>query len=151
VTHRDQPHDEQGQTTLLIVGLAVVLLMAVAVVVDASAAFLQRQGLDSIADGAALAAADAGAQGEEVYAGGLDDGHLQLVADAARTGVDDYLAAIDARRRYPGLRARVSVDESAGTVTVRLVAPLDLPLRVPGSPGRARIGASASAVVEPLR
>ncbi len=143
--------DERGQTTLLIVGLAVVLLMAVAVVVDASAAYLQRQGLSSVADGAALAAADAGAQGEEVYAGGLDEGHLQLVAHAARAGVDDYLAAIDAHRRYPGLRVRVSVDEAAGTVTVRLVAPLDLPLTLPGSPARARIGASASAVVEPLR
>jgi hypothetical protein len=48
--------------TLLIVGLAVVLMTAIAVVVDATAAFLQRQGLATVADGAALAGADAGSR-----------------------------------------------------------------------------------------
>ena len=47
--------EDSGQTTLLIVGLAVVLMMAIAVVVDATAAYLQRQGLATVADGAALA------------------------------------------------------------------------------------------------
>ena len=45
--------DEQGQVTLLIIGFASILLMAIVVVVDASAAYLQRQGLDNLADGAA--------------------------------------------------------------------------------------------------
>ena len=64
--------DERGSVTVLIVGLAVVLLMMAAVVTDASAAYLQRQGLDTLADGAALTGADAGASGDEAYAGGLD-------------------------------------------------------------------------------
>ena len=51
--------DEAGQTTIMIVGFAVVLMMTIVVVVDASAAYLQRQGLDNVADGAALAGADA--------------------------------------------------------------------------------------------
>ncbi len=51
--------DEAGQATVLIIGFAVVLAMVVAVVTDASAAYLQRQGLDTLADGAALAGADA--------------------------------------------------------------------------------------------
>lgn len=143
--------DEHGQTTLLICGLAVVLLMAIAMVVDASAAYLQRQGLDALADGAALAAADAGAQGEEVYTQGLGAEHLQLVADAARAGAHDYFARTGAHARYPGLRWSVVVEEATGRVTVRVQAPLDLPLTVPGSPGVAVVGSSGSAVVTPAR
>ena len=65
---------ESGQATILIVGLATVLAMGVAVVTDASAAYLQRQGLDNLADGAALAGADLGAAGDDVYTGGIGDG-----------------------------------------------------------------------------
>ena len=64
---------ESGQATILIVGLATVLAMGVAVVTDASAAYLQRQGLDNLADGAALAGADLGAAGDDVYTGGIGD------------------------------------------------------------------------------
>ena len=63
---------QHGQTALLIVGFAVVALLMVGVVVDASAAYLRRSGLDSLADGAALAAAD-GIQGRQVYEGGLGE------------------------------------------------------------------------------
>ena len=45
--------------------------MVVALVVDSSAAYLQRQGLDTLADGAALRGADLGATGEDVYQGGV--------------------------------------------------------------------------------
>ena len=38
---------ERGSVTPLIIGFAVVVAMLVAVVVDASAAYLRRQGLDS--------------------------------------------------------------------------------------------------------
>lgn len=142
---------ERGQTTILIVGLAVVLLMTVAVVVDASAAFLRRQGLDTLADGAALAGADAGASGEDVYTDGVDEERLRLFADAARAGVADYLARSQAHAHYPGLRFDVSVNPATRSVTVRLRAPLELPLSVPGSPERASIGATGSAAVSPER
>ena len=69
---RDEPmsrRDERGQATVMIIGLAVVLLMAAVVVVDASAAYLQRQGLDTVADGAALAGADAGSRNLDVLYG----------------------------------------------------------------------------------
>jgi uncharacterized membrane protein len=56
----------------MIVGLAVVAIMLIGVVVDASAAYLRRSGLDSLADGAALAAAD-GVQGRQVYEGARAD------------------------------------------------------------------------------
>ena len=102
--------DERGTALLMIIGFAMVLLMTAAVVTDASAAYLQRQGLDTVADGAALTAADAGASGDEAYAAGLDaDLHLDL--DVARAAVFGYL------RRLPG------AGETAGVVGGQRVRP----------------------------
>ncbi|MDH2413960.1 pilus assembly protein TadG-related protein [Nocardioides sp. CER19] len=136
---------ERGSTIPLIVGFAGLLLVAIAVVVDATAAYLQRQSLDTLADGAALRGADLGAQGLEVYAGGLGSGRLEITEQAARLAVAGYLTDTGAYRRFPGL----SFDVSVGTerVVVRLHAPADLPLHVPGSPDRPLVGASGSAVV----
>jgi hypothetical protein len=136
---------DRGSTVPLIVGFAGLLLVAIAVVIDASAAYLQRQSLDTVADGAALHGADLGAQGREVYAGGLDADRLRLSPQAARSAVGAYLTRIGAYRRFPGLRFQVSV--SPEQVQVRLSAPTELPLRVPGSPARPMVGATGSAVV----
>lgn len=143
--------DERGQATMLIIGLLGVLLTATAMVVDASAAYLQRQSLDTLADGAALAAADAGALGEEVYTDGVGEQTLAQVAEAAHHGAADFFRRSGAHARFPGLSFAVEVDETSGQVTVRVQAPLDLPLAVPGSPDRPMIGASGSAVVAPQR
>src|SRR5688500_19955802 len=93
---------ETGQVTILIVGLATVLAMGVAVVTDASAAYLQRQGLDNLADGAALAGADLGAAGSDVYDGGLGDGRLMVTEAEAKAAVHDYLQLAGAHAKYPG-------------------------------------------------
>lgn len=136
--------DQAGQTSVLIIGFAVVVVMMVVVVVDASAAYLRRQGLDSLADGAVLAAAD-GVQGEQVYRGGLGD-RARIDPDAARGYVADYLAAVDAGRRYPGLSYAVSAGSES--VVVRISAPLDLPLTLPGVDRRPVVtGTAASYVV----
>jgi uncharacterized membrane protein len=140
-----RPKDESGQMTVMIVGFAVILMMAMAVVVDASAAYLQRQGLDNLADGAALAGADGGAQGTEVYTKGLQGVRAELVERAARAAVSEYFAAAGANQRFPGLTYQVGV--TADSVVVEVRAPLDLPLTVPGSPARPAIGATGSAVV----
>jgi uncharacterized membrane protein len=139
--------DEDGSTTPLIVGFALILVMAVAMVVDVSAAYLQRQGLDTVADGAALRAADLGATGEEVYGGGVPPDRLDLSADRVRGSVREYLAAAGAYAKYPGLSFDIDIDRASSTVTVHVTAPLDLPLTVPGSPEVAMIGATGSAVV----
>ncbi|MCW2842979.1 MAG: hypothetical protein JWN22_895 [Nocardioides sp.] len=144
---RGDRRGQAGQATVLIVGFAVVLAMAVALVVDSSAAYLQRQGLDTIADGAALRGADLGATGEETYTHGVPGDRLGLTAAAARASVHAYLVDVGAYRRYPGLTYTVDVDAAASSVTVRIHAPLDLPLTVPGSPERASIGAVGAAVV----
>ena len=130
---------------MLIVGLATVLAMTVALVVDASAAYLQRQGLDTLADGAALRGADLGATGVDVYAGGVPDERLELTAGRARAAVADYLRDVGAYASYPGLSFSVSVDPGANSVQVRITAPLDLPLHDPrlagaGHDRRLRVG-----------
>ena len=91
---------EHGQATVFIIGLAVVLLMAVAVVVDASAAFLQRQELDTVADGAALAGADAGSRNlEALYGEGVAAaGRLDQAEAAARPPVVDHLQRTGAQQ-----------------------------------------------------
>jgi hypothetical protein len=143
---RGPTHDERGTVTPLIVGLAMVLLMMAAVVTDASAAYLQRQGLDTLADGAALTGADAGASGDEAYGGGLD-ADLHLDEGVARAAVVAYLHRVGAFTRYPGLTASVAVDPTSQRVVVSVRAPIHLPLHVPGGPETASIGASSAATV----
>ena len=135
--------DERGSITPLIVGFALLVAVLVAVVVDASAAYLRREGLDAVADAAALAATD-GLQGEAVYTRGLGD-RAEIDAVAARRYVEDYLRSSGALDRYPGLAWTVTA--SATTVTVRVRAPLDLPLRVPGMAGTTTVSGAAAAVV----
>ena len=141
---RGRLRGDAGQTSLLIIGFTIVVVMMVAVVVDASAAYLRRQGLDSLADGAALAAAD-GVQGEQVYEGGLGE-RARIDPEVARAYVADYLAALGAGQRYPGLTYSVVATEDS--VVVRVSAPLDLPLTPPGWETRPVItGTAASYVV----
>jgi Flp pilus assembly protein TadG len=137
--------DERGQATVLIVGFAVVLAMVVALVVDSTAAYLQRQGLDTLADGAALRGADLGATGSDVYEGGVPPETLALTPAQARRAVGGYLQQSGAYARYPGLSYTVRIEEDRIVVSLR--APLDLPLSIPGSPEHTVVGADGSAVV----
>ena len=142
-------HDERGQTSLLIIGFCVVLVLTIAMVVNASAAYLQRQGLDSVAEGAALVGADAGAEGTDVYSGGLDEERLALFERTAREAVDDYLASTGAGTTYPGLTRTVRVDAGSRSVRVQISAPLSLPFHLPGAPDRTVVTASGAAAVSP--
>lgn len=135
--------DHSGQATLLILGFFLVGVLLVGVVVDASAAYLRRQALNALADGAALAAAD-GVQGEQVYTGGLGE-HALIDPVTAREHVATYLAQTDAHRRFPGLTYRVL--PAGDSVSVHLSAPLDLPIPPPGWTGAPWIRGVASAAV----
>jgi len=131
--------------TPLIVGFALIIALTVAVVIDATAAYLQRSELSTLADGAALHGADLGATGADVYTDGLPDERLRVTEAAVRAAVADYLHQVGAHGRYPGLTFDVGVGRDQ-RVTVELSAPLDLPLTFPGSPSSPRVGASGSAV-----
>lgn len=137
--------DERGQVTVLIIGFAAILLVAIAVVVDASAAFLQRQGLATYAEGAALQGADLGSVG--IFTEGVPDERLDQHRAAAAAAVGDYLRRTGAYQAYPGLSYRITLDSAEDRITVHLAAPLDLPLTVPGSPARPTIGARGTAAV----
>lgn len=137
---------DRGSTIPLIIGFAAILLLAVAVVIDASAAYLQHQDLVALADGAALRGADLGAEGTEVYQGGLGGDRLQETQDVAQQAVDAYLDSVAATRQFPGLSASVSVEGTR--VVVHLSAPAHLPLHVPGSPDRPSIGATSGSAVQ---
>ena len=139
---RGEEGDEGGQVTVLIIGFALVLLLAVGITVDASAAYLEREALATLADGAALAAADQ-VQGTPAYAGGLRES-APLDVRTAREAVAGHLAATGALREHPGLVA--VVDVAGDRVVVRLRVPLDLPLTVGGLTATT-VSASGSASV----
>lgn len=134
---------EHGQTSLMIVGLFLVALLLVVVVVDASAAYLRRQRLDSLADGAALAAVD-GVQGEAVYTRGLGE-RAEIDPVAARGFAAAYLSSLGAHRHHPGMQVRVVT--TLDSVQVRITTPLDLPLVPPGWTDDARVTGHAAAYV----
>lgn len=142
--------DQHGQATVLIVGMAVVLLMSVGVVVDATAAYLHRQGLLTVADGAALAGADAGSRNEgSLYGEGIGAAaRLEQQHAVARAAVADHLSSTGAFREFPGLSWEVRFDPGSDSVVVVLHAPLELPLTVPGSPQHTSVSARGSAVAQ---
>lgn len=139
--------DQRGSATPLIIAFVAIILLLVAVVVDASAAYLARQRLDELADGAALQGADLGAQGGDAYRSGLADDDLAITAREAERAVRAYLRDVGASADHPGLRAVVRVQ--ADRVVVELVAPVDLPLRLPGAPQAPTVRSVGSAVVDP--
>lgn len=134
---------EWGSITPLIIGFAAVLVLLVGVVVDASAAYLQRQSLDNLADGAALSGANE-VRGSAVFARGLDGDLAPLATELAEDAVRAYLRESGAARRHPGLRVRVTVRDRS--VVVSLQAPLDLPITV-GDLTTGRVGSKGAAVV----
>lgn len=130
---------EDGSIAPLIIGFMLVLVMLVGVVSNASAAFLKRQQLNALADGAALAATE-GVEGEQVYVHGLGS-RARIDPRAARTAV---LAHLDAAGVH-GLRHQITARDDA--VTVRLRAPIDLPFHLGGLGNRVWISGTATGVV----
>ena len=135
--------NEAGTVTVLVVGFVLVVGLLVAAVVDASAAFLRRQQVNALADGAALAAAD-GAQGEAVYTAGLGQ-QASIDPVAAQAYVAAYLRDTGAATSYPGLTWQVSSSDTE--VRVLVAAPLDLPITPSGWVGETTVTGTASAVV----
>lgn len=128
--------DERGTITVMSIGFLLLIGALTVVVVNASAAFLQRQELNNLADGAALAAAD-----------GLDAGafyerrEIVLSEPDVQRLVAEYVA---------GSNARVTEIEVVGDrVRLRLAQPMDLPLVPPGWMSRTTIIADADAWLRP--
>lgn len=115
---------ERGQITVMTIGFFVFLGLLAVVVINSSAAFLQRQELDNLADGAALAAAD-GLSEEAFYRNGADD-LLRLDPAEARRLVASYVAASG------GEVGEITVSASDDEVHVRIERTISLAIAPPG-------------------
>lgn len=145
---------DEGSLALLVIGYAAILALLIVVGVDVSKAFLARRALSSLADSAALAAAQS-LDRQAVYTGqggGCGD-LLPLDADAAAQSVavtvDDDMA--DLRHTF-AVVAPPETTVVGGTVTVHLSGDIAVPfgralaLLLPGhDDGRVHIDATASA------
>jgi len=117
---------ESGQITVLVIGFAVILLGLVAVVVDASEVVLLRRSLSSLADGAALAAAQSVAE-EPLYRGEVGE-VVPLDPAQAHRAAAGYLQRAGAARHDGFQLQQVRVDPRTQRVSVVLSARADLPL-----------------------
>lgn len=132
---------EHGQVTILMIVFTLCVLLAVAAVTDLSAGYLRHRSATSMAEGAALAAANGAAQAA-VYAD-PDADFVGFDEAAARSAVGEYLRQVGATDDFPGLRADVHVE--ADEVVVTLQVPFELPFPIPGGPGGTTITTTASA------
>jgi hypothetical protein len=123
---------DDGTITVMTIGFLLFLGLLSVVVVNSSAAFLQRQQLDNVADGAARAAAD-GLSREAFYR----RGELELDGPEARRLVGDYVSS-------PGIRI-AHVRAVGDRVQVRLERSVGLALAPPGWQSRTTIVSEATA------
>jgi uncharacterized membrane protein len=132
---------ERGSVLLFGIGLIVVCLLALAVVADVSAVFLQRRALTALADGAALAGAQA-IDVDAYYAQGATVGTALSPANV-HAAVRSYLDRSGATQAFPGFGID-RIDSGSQVVDVAVQAPARLtffpevagPIRVVG---RARL------------
>ncbi|HYN76008.1 MAG TPA: pilus assembly protein TadG-related protein [Candidatus Limnocylindria bacterium] len=122
-SHRPAGRDE-GSVLVLMLAFAVVAVLLVAVVTDASALYLTRRSLAGSADGAALAAAQE-LDRVALYTGQPGEA-LPLDPDATLDAVRGYVSAADLESRFDDFEV-VGVATDAESVTVTLRASRRLP------------------------
>ena len=132
--------DDRGSVLLLGIGLVAVCLLAVVVLVDASAAFLQRQQLFALADTAALAGAQA-IDLEAYYDNGASAA-TRLDVAAVPSRVRAHLSRSAASRSIDGLSLD-GIRSDGRQVEVSLSSPLRLPFLSELFPGRLRAESQA--------
>ncbi|GAA1118002.1 pilus assembly protein TadG-related protein [Citricoccus alkalitolerans] len=118
---------DEGQTTVLVVGLTVVCLLLATVILAVTTVNLEARKLLSAADGAAMAAADSFTIAIE------EDGDARrtpVLADAdAAEAVAGYLVTAGSHERFDGLVVEtVSVGDGGQTVDVVLTATAHPPI-----------------------
>jgi uncharacterized membrane protein len=119
---------DEGQLTVLVIGYTFLLAVLVVVGVDVSKVFLARHALSSVADAAALAAAQA-ADRAAIYSGAAAcGGVLPIDSVAATEQVDASLSddLADLQHTF-ALVQPADVVVSNGTVTVRLAGAVRVP------------------------
>jgi uncharacterized membrane protein len=121
-----KPVDDEGTVTLLIVFFALVVAALITAVVDVSTVFLAERQLQSVADGAAAAAAQRADLGA-IYQGTVAD-TLPLSSDAVSGAVSGYVGEPAHRpSQCQGSEQVVAAQTDGRTVTVHLRCQVPLP------------------------
>jgi len=115
---------DEGTVLILGIGLVGICLLALAVVVDTTSAFMQRRSLYSIADSAALAGSQA-IDLANYYADGASQG-TRLDAGAVTRKARAFLLSARIQQQHPGLHVDAVITDAI-TVQVDLSAPVKLP------------------------
>lgn len=132
---------DAGQTSVLVLGMLLVVLLLVAVMAGATAVNLEARKLLSAADGAASAAAQAAEQG----ASGPTP---RVSSDQVRAQAQNYLAVSGADERFNGVVvSRAWVTDAGETAHVELAAVVDLPVVSAILPARVPISVESHARV----
>ena len=119
------PGREAGQSMVLIIGMVAIALLAISVVLAATAVNVQAHKLLSVADGAVAAAAD----NFELSAGGEDIATLRLQPSEVRHAAEKYLGDINAGAGFSNLHiVAAGVEPDAVTAHVRLGAVVHPPI-----------------------
>lgn len=144
---------DDGSLTVLVIGFTFILSVLIVVGVDVSKVFLARRSLSSVADAAALAAAQS-ADRAAIYAGaGGCGGVLPIDPEAAAQQVDASLAddLADLHQTFVELQPP-DVNVVDGRVTVHLTGDVKVPfgrvlslLDPDRADGRVHVGVSATA------
>lgn len=153
LTSRPERNAEDGQLTLLTIGYLTIAAVLVIAGVDVSKVFLAHRALSSVADAAALAAAQSVDRGA-LYAGSGGCGELlPLDPDGARREADASLAddVPDLHQTFAELD-EPDVSLTTDTVTVHLSGDVHVPfggvlslLHVGSPDGTVHVGVAASA------
>ncbi len=136
---RSGPPDERGQLLPLIIGFGIIIMLLCAVVFDAAQAFVYRRALNSIADGAALAATN-GVDKAAIYEGGVED-RVVLSQRLAQEEVNAYLAD----GGHQSVNCAATVGATQVTVTCDGTVVLPITNAISGNQGRVDIRVAASA------
>lgn len=119
-THERRDPEENGQVMVLVIGYTLVCLLLVTVVMAASAVYIGHKKLLSVADSAALAAADSFALGDVSGAGGntgkgAGGPSPSLTSETVHAAVSRYLQETSAASRF----SRLAVEPATGTTDAR--------------------------------
>lgn len=124
---RIRPSADDGQTTVLTIGLTAVVVALLLVLFAATSVLIQARKVQSLADGAALAGAE-----QLAFELGADP-RVVLDPGSVQGSAGEYLAAVGAQEAVPGIGAVSSgVAGDGATVVVRIEARVSL---VPPSGG----------------
>jgi hypothetical protein len=115
--------DEHGSVMVLGIGLSIAALMVITLAVNISSVWVARHSLDSVADGCALAAAQA-VDVQAIYSDGVTS-RIPLNQTLARQYVASYIAKGTVRTQFTNFTVRsVRVTQSQVRVEVQALAPM---------------------------